>query len=386
MINLKTTSALLLAACAVPACSEAEPTQGGAPFALGVVPVEPQAPAGNQAAMCLVPVPITPTAMMGAPVAPGVPVNSVPVNSVPAAPAVQPTVVGAAMSAGMPSSTANPQTVPAQAASTAPVTQTTATAATPPAPEVPQDTVTIESIAGVENEHGFSLMNSFYMVNCISLDRFACNTTGGGCNANDQAFVETFKLGGDPEKTYSLTLQVNGVLEAKYYTGGTRRRGADFSDADDNAGTDTLYIGGEPIRSNYNIFKLSVFGADYDPNNNANPLQHYFLNSFPEASDYEAHRSFAISYELELENVAGGSVIEYLTQDDNCKSIRNCGPGLFNDTTCPAPRTLPNEPDLEIPESFGSKPVSERNLQGGATQPYQAQIVHITVTSVSESE
>ena len=385
---ISNSTVFVLATLCLSACSDeaASPTQVGgsavpglpataSPLAAGQVATEvpapvqpaiPQVPAGPAGTPVAAPAAVAPAAAAPAAVVPDaptvVPAGEAP-EGVPAVPAPEPVVD---MPPATPVVAEAPMPDPAVVA--------------PPAPEE----ITVESFAGQKNDNGFALLDSFMMVPCAQLDRYACHTVEPNtCPSNRGAiveerghvFLETFQLGGDPDKTYDFTLKVNGVLEGKYYVEGDRRQGNNYDGSDGNDGIDTLYVGGKPIPSAYNVFKVSIFDAAYDPDNNDNPLQHFYLNSFPERSGFEAHRTFALSYEFEVKGVAGGSVVEFLTQDSNCHAIRNCGPGVNNSNGCPAPREIPNEPNLEIPDTFG----------GGPT-PDQAQLAHITVTAVSEAQ
>jgi hypothetical protein len=246
--------------------------------------------------------------------------------------------------------------------------------------------ITVDDLAGTVNEFGFAFKDSFMLTACTSTENWDCLTVTTACPNQDaenfedrgSTFKERFALGGEAGKMYDVTIQVNGVTEAKFYRLGTRRRGDDYSNADDPNGTDTWYIGGEPIPSPYNVEKITVFQPD-----GTTELQHYYLNSFPEASGYEAHRTFLIGYEATFE-VPGGGYVEFLNQDSNCRAINNCGAGVLNGADCPEPRDVPHEPGLMVPQMFGGQPTANMNSINGAQQPFHSQIVHVTVTDVVE--
>jgi hypothetical protein len=123
---------------------------------------------------------------------------------------------------------------------------------------------------------------------------------------------------------------------------------------------------------------LTVYQSD-----GATEVQHYYLNSWPQAfSDAESHRTFPISYTATFE-VPGGAVLEYLIGDSNCRAINNCGPG-DNGSDCPNEREIPNEPGLEIPDSYGGQPTANQNVVNGTNGPWHAQMIHVTVTNVVE--
>ncbi len=244
--------------------------------------------------------------------------------------------------------------------------------------------ITPEIFAGTKNEHGFAWLSSFYLVACTEVQQHDCLTVQGACpnqgadNFEDKGstFAEQFKMGGEAGKMYSVTIKVNGIVEGKYYQGGMRRDGANYDDANSATGGDAWHVGGSPIESSYNVYKLSVFQPD-----GTTPVQHYYLNSYPQMSGFESHQTVAIGYEATFD-VPGQGVIKYLNQDSNCRAINNCGPG-DNGANCPAARPVPNEPGLAVPATYGSKPVNASfNVVNQAQQPFHAQMVHVTVAKV----
>jgi len=156
--------------------------------------------------------------------------------------------------------------------------------------------------SGTPNQYGFAFNDSYYLAGCTEVQGAECLLVQGPCpdlHAGDIDFEdsgyksrEEFKLGGEAGKFYNVTIRVNGIVEGKYYQNGKRRRGDDFSDANNFAGSDTLYFGGEPVPSAYGVYKLSVFQPD-----GTTEVAHYYLNSFPMQSGFESHQTFPIGYE-----------------------------------------------------------------------------------------
>lgn len=247
------------------------------------------------------------------------------------------------------------------------------------------DSTGCNPVACTLNQYGFAFTDSYYLAGCSEVQGPECLLVQGACpnlHADDIAFEdsgylsrEEFKLGGEAGKFYDVTIRVNGIVEGKYYRYGTRRRGDDFSDANAFTGSDTFYVGGEPIPSTYGVYKLSVFQPD-----GSTELEHYYLNSFPMQSGFESHQTFPIGYEAVIQ-VPGQGVIKRLYQDSNCRAYNNCGPG-DNGASCPAARNVPNEPGLQVPPMHGGVSTASLNVINGATQPFHAQIIHITVTNV----
>jgi hypothetical protein len=248
--------------------------------------------------------------------------------------------------------------------------------------------VTVTGIAGIPNQFGETLASSFFLVPCYQQAAQDCITipTGTQCpNQNAASFEargftqnETFTLGGTPGTMYNLTFTVNGVAEAKYYTGGMRDAGNGVvANAQGPAGTDTFYRGGSPVAQEfYNVYKLVV------RNPGGAELNHYYLNSFPQTTTpYEDHETFLLHYTKTIP-VPGGGTVDLFMGDSNCHAVDNCGPGVYAGV-CTASRSVPSEPTLKVPTTYMGKPVSSINLLNGANQPYHAQIIHITVNSVA---
>jgi hypothetical protein len=232
------------------------------------------------------------------------------------------------------------------------------------------------------------LASSFFLVPCYQQAAQDCITipTGVQCpNQNAANFegrgftqTESFTLGGTAGTMYNMTFTVNGVAEAKYYTGGVRDAGTGVvANAQGPAGTDTFYRGGAPVAQEfYNVYKIVV------RNPGGTELNHYYLNSFPQTTTpYEDHETFLLHYTKTIP-VPGTGTVDLFLGDSNCHAVDNCGPGVYAGV-CTASRSVPSEPTLKVPTMYMGKAVSSINLLNGANQPYHAQIIHLTVNSVA---
>ncbi len=248
--------------------------------------------------------------------------------------------------------------------------------------------ITVGALAGVPNQFGETLASSFFLVPCYQQAAQDCITipTGVQCpNQNAANFegrgftqTETFTLGGTAGTMYNMTFTVNGVAEAKYYTGGVRDAGTGVvANAQGPAGTDTFYRGGAPVAQEfYNVYKIVV------RNPGGTELNHYYLNSFPQTTTpYEDHETFLLHYTKTIP-VPGTGTVDLFLGDSNCHAVDNCGPGVYAGV-CTASRSVPSEPTLKVPTMYMGKAVSSINLLNGANQPYHAQIIHLTVNSVA---
>lgn len=236
--------------------------------------------------------------------------------------------------------------------------------------------------ASKKNQYGFAFEDSYFITSCLTVQQHDCLQSLGFCPMEgDEAdwgdlFVESFQMDGIAGQTYLVTIAVRGIVDGKVFVGGARRAGADF-EPDKLEGQDMLYIGGESQQpSNYRTYQLSVLEAD-----GTTLVQNYFLNSVPDVT-HERHKTYAIDYQVTLE-VPGQGVIRYRNHDRNCHSINNCGPGEVTGDACPAPRSIPGEPNLAIPAQHGGRSVADMNVVNGAQQPYHAQIVHVRVLDVT---
>ena len=197
------------------------------------------------------------------------------------------------------------------------------------------------------------------------------------------SFTEDFTVGGTPGTMYMMTIQVNGITEGKYYMNGTRAETTAPADPEPvTGGLNMFYTGGTPVNvENYNVYKITVKDMT------GTEIQHYYLNSMPTGTGtlYENHNTFPEGYMASFP-VMGGGTISYLETDRNCHAIDNCGAGRAGaGTPCSvaAGRTIPNEPTAVIPTMWHGQAVSSLNTRNGAMQPFHAQVIHITVLSVT---
>lgn len=250
----------------------------------------------------------------------------------------------------------------------------------------------VEDVGRVKNGYGFALADAFFLTPCLKVQEHDCITVLEACpnqtaplfEDRGRRFAEVFELGGDPLRRYDLTLTVNGIVEAKRYENGFRRSEGNPADVNQAKGTDTLYVGGTPTISDFNVLKISVFARGYDPLSHDVPLQYFYLNSLPASPAVESRATVPVGFSFTIAGIAGDSVVEFLTQDSNCRTVNNCGPGE-NGAACPAPRLVPNEPDLLLPIEYGGQKTAELDLIGRGSQPFHGQLVHVRLVRVQYS-
>jgi hypothetical protein len=220
---------------------------------------------------------------------------------------------------------------------------------------------------------------------CITIP-ICPNTNAANFEDRGAVTTETFPIGGTPGRTYSVTFQVNGISEAKYYQGGTRDAGDILPVDYESADLDMFYRGGTPVVSNYGVMRMRVLDS------NRIEVARYYMNSASPSSGMESHRTFHLSYSKTID-VPGDGFVEYLTQDRDCHSTDNCNDGNVTDTECIAARGIPHEeanplpryaidpdPAHDVMGKHISVPIGTLNSVNGDTKPWHSQIVHVTIT------
>jgi hypothetical protein len=163
-------------------------------------------------------------------------------------------------------------------------------------------------------------------------------------------------LGGDPAKLYTLTLHVQGEVEAKAYPGGKDQESSKPSPAADGFSDGGTPEGG----NNYNVYMARV----------TSPKKDYFFNAVapPGKSD---HTTYGVDYTAKIQ-ANGGTTIRLVAADSNCSMIKNCGPNN-NGGTCNAAITLANiDPKAK-----------EKNPTFDFAKAYNGQWVALVVTDVT---
>src|SRR6478736_1696472 len=196
-------------------------------------------------------------------------------------------------------------------------------------------------------------------------DPLVCQTLLAQCPGDKTDFAlsgvlttdKEITLGGDPATVYTITLHVQGEVEAKGYENAAGDQ--DKSKASPMA--DGFQTGGTPTKGDaYNVYMLRV----------TSPKQDYFFNSLipPGKSD---HTTYGIDYTGKIQ-ANGGTKIRLVGADRNCSMIKNCGPNN-NGGQCNAPITIANiDPKAK-----------EKNPSFKFNEPYNGQWVVMVVTAVT---
>jgi hypothetical protein len=186
-------------------------------------------------------------------------------------------------------------------------------------------------------------------------------------NPNDRALTgvlttdKTITLGGTTGTNYSITLHVQGEVEAKTYTGGM-----DAESTSQSPKANGFCIGGTPTTSNdYNVYMIRV------TNPGATTHQDYFFNSLipPGVSN---HTTYGIDYTATIK-VQGGASLRLVADDSNCDMIKNCGPMANDGSVC----SMPLIPANIEPTSIAANPTFD------FTKAYNGQWLVFTVKGVT---
>jgi len=240
---------------------------------------------------------------------------------------------------------------------------------------------------------GFSFKSSWMITGCQQKAQHDCITIPacpGGTLPDFEnrgaVITETFPVGGDAGKTYAVTFTFNSIAEGKYYSAGTRDAGNNVPANINTAVLDTFHRGGSAVPGSYNVMRIRVLDAA------KMEVGKYYMNSFPQASGAESHKTFKIGYTKTIDVIGGGS-IEYQVADSNCHAIDNCNDGDVVGDTCNAARNMPNEdanamlpPMYPSPKQFAmplaNVAIETMNSRTGNKQPWHSQVGHLTVTNV----
>jgi hypothetical protein len=194
--------------------------------------------------------------------------------------------------------------------------------------------------------------------------------------ATGSTYTEVFTVtGGDPTKTYDITVHVLGQAEGRTYTGGTRALTANVDPT--AASNNLLYTGGRPgtTRVDYNVFQLLV---EPGPGGAAIPgAATYFAFNAVDAAHEGNHYNYALDETFTMK-VKTGFVLTLTSHDSNCVAIKNCGPGgpygFASAAACEAiARSTPAS--VTLPATFRGTTISN-------PAKFQTQFVNFKITSM----
>jgi hypothetical protein len=147
-------------------------------------------------------------------------------------------------------------------------------------------------------------------------------------------------MGGDPNVAYAVTFRIRGIVEVKYYPGGSRPANASVLTVPRNL----FQEGGAVPPPTSTATAYSTYELDVTPPVQGLPNQAagrvadvYYLNSVvsaesPATFSATIHATFDVDYSATIK-VMGGGKISFNVSDPNCIQIQNCGTDTQNCTT-----------------------------------------------------
>ncbi len=189
------------------------------------------------------------------------------------------------------------------------------------------------------------------------------------CPTNGINREKTIPVKGVAGQTYTINIEVRGVIGTRCYTGGTRASTASISQDGNN---NWWYVGGSYANPTgwWNTYELKVSPSTGDASGDT----YYFNGSGVQGgNDCEREATYLVKYNASFK-AKGGGTLTLKIHDQNCKGQQNCGSNPDGTTAC-APRSV----DLT---GMGA------TLPATITQPpsnntYKPQWMLISVTSVT---
>jgi hypothetical protein len=198
--------------------------------------------------------------------------------------------------------------------------------------------------------------------------------TGSSCPANGIDLPTTKNVKGDPNKTYTIKIEVRGVIGTRCYKGGTRASTAAGSDTGYN---NWWYVGGTYDNPTgwWNSYELKVSPATGDPSGDV----YYFNGSDVGGGTWcEKEATYLVKYTASFK-AKGGSTLTFKIHDQNCKAQQNCGSNIDPNSAC-APRTVDlSGMAVQPPSTFKQPPTNA--LAAGTFDPQWMWIVATEVTA-----
>jgi hypothetical protein len=194
---------------------------------------------------------------------------------------------------------------------------------------------------------------------------------------------KTIPVMGTANQSYTINIEVIGVIGTRCYSGGTRQSTASImTDGYNNS----WYVGGTPSNSTdwWNSYELHVAPSTGEATGDV-----FYFNSFDNSggSYCDSEATYMVRYPAHFK-VLGGGTITLKLHDYNCQAQQNCGSNTDGTSTC-MPRTVDFQTfDKTIMNSFMAGTTTKT---GALTQPptnqlsktYNPQWLMIDITSVT---
>jgi len=172
---------------------------------------------------------------------------------------------------------------------------------------------------------------------------YPLDDNGSNCPSNGINRDTVIDVKGVANQSYTINIEVRGVLGTRCYVNGKRASTAAISNDGDN---NWWYEGGTYGNATgwWNSYELRVTPAV------SGAPSVYYLNGSAEGTmsggDCEREASYLVKYKASFKALGGGKITLRL-HDQNCSAQQNCGSDTQGGTTC-SPRTV-NMTGLSVP-------------------------------------
>jgi len=193
--------------------------------------------------------------------------------------------------------------------------------------------------------------------------------TSSSCPTNGINRETTMMVKGTTGQTYTINIEVRGVIGTRCYTGGTRASTASLSESGNN---NWWYSGGTYANPTgwWNTYELKVSPSTGDASGDI----YYFNGSGVQGgNDCEREATYLVKYNASFK-AKGGGTLTFKIHDQNCKGQQNCGSNPDGTTAC-APRTV------DLSGMAATLPTTITQPPSNST--YKPQWMLIAVTSIT---
>jgi len=188
------------------------------------------------------------------------------------------------------------------------------------------------------------------------------------CPTNGINREKSIDVKGTPGQTYTINIEVRGVIGTRCYTGGMRASSAALDETGNN---NWWYVGGTYANPTgwWNTYELHVSPSTGDASGDV----YYFNGSDVQGGNScEREATYLVNYKASFK-AKGGGKLTFKIHDQNCKGQQNCGSNPDGTSAC-APRTVDLTGLPGAPANFTQPPTNSM---------YKPQWMMIGVTSIT---
>jgi hypothetical protein len=183
---------------------------------------------------------------------------------------------------------------------------------------------------------------------------------------------------------YKVALHFYGVVECKTYIGGSGPATNDSMVVSPTVSHDLWFAGAKDNGDHWNTYAFTVtpassaeFAGMGSPSMPPDAAHSYVINQCP-GTHIEDHYTWRIDYDTSI-TVPGGSFINYIEYDTNCRMIANCG-AADAAQSCDGPYNIVNSVTNAVPNTNAG---FSQPLQNDANPPSRGQWWLVDVTGIT---